>query len=536
MENRFGVKDLFLFLLLIVLIIMVALAMKQYDRQYLVLQGIKDRLDNQMSEMGTLHRDVQRLQAGGVARPAIPATAAATQASVDPFIYMKQAEAMPGYTQGDWFINAAPNSDKITPLLSGDTFGYAVQARVLDSLIQMDEKTLDWVPNVAVSWQVQDNTEAYFQYVRARKAKGATDEQIDQDPNVPWPAKVTYQLRPDVTFSDGQPLTADDVVWSFNWTMNPNVEAPRDRAYLNKIKSVTANGDYQVTFTMRKPYFDLLRLTGTIFILPRHFYEKFTPEQFNASTGLLLGSSAYRLENPTGWTPGQTVVLIRNERYWGEPPALDRIVYRVIDNDLARLTAFRNGEIDIYGDPTVYPAQAEPFKKLLGDANVVARTQHFVYDMPSDGYRYIAWNEQRGGKPSVFADKRVRQAMTMLIDRERICRDIWHGYAEPITGPFYPKGKQCDRNIKPWPFDVARAKQLLQEAGFVDDGSGALKTPDGGPFAFKLTYPSGLANYDEIALLLKDTFAKAGITLIPDPLDWSVFSDRMKNRNYEAIR
>jgi peptide/nickel transport system substrate-binding protein len=75
----------------------------------------------------------------------------------------------------------------------------------------------------------------------------------------------------------------------------------------------------------------------------------------------------------------------------------------------------------------------------------------------------------------------------------------------------------------------------LKEAGFIDDGTGVLKEPDGTPFQFKLTYPSGAATYDEMVLFIKDAMAKAGITVIPDPLDWSVFSDRLKNRNFEAI-
>jgi len=164
-------------------------------------------------------------------------------------------------------------------------------------------------------------------------------------------------------------------------------------------------------------------------------------------------------------------------------------LYRIIDNDLARLTSFRNGEIDIYGDALVDVARPEPYQKLLNDPTVLARTQHFEYDTPTGGYRFIGWNEQRNGKPTVFADKRVRQAMTMMIDRPRICSQIMRGYVIPVSGPFYVHGKQNNPSVQPWPFDVARAKALLKEAGFIDDGSGVLKEPDGTPFQFKMTYP-----------------------------------------------
>ena len=532
MENRFGIKDFLLFVLVILVIIMLALAMKQYDRQYQVLQTIQQQGEDQMHELTSIHRELTRLQTVAIA-PGTTPTVASTQSSTrNPFIYQKQAEAMPRYSPGDWYVNVGPNSDKMTPFVGGDTFSQAVQNRVLDTLCTLDEITLEQVPNVANSWQIQDNTKAYSDY---QKSKGETDDQIQQDPDAPSPATVTFQLRHDVVFSDGEPLTSDDVVWTFNWIMNPNVDAPRDRSGLSKIKKVVASGPYEVTFILGTPYFDPVGLCGGMFISPKHFYEKYSPEDFNKATGLLLGSGPYRMEDPTSWSPGKDVILYRNDRYWGEAPPFDHEVFRIIDNDLARLTAFRNGEVDIYGDPLLYPAQPEPYQKMLADPNILARTQHFEYATPTGGYRFIGWNEQHNGKPSVFADKRVRQAMTMLIDRDRICGEIMHGYAFSITGPFYPLSKQNNPDVKAWPFDIEKAKALLKEAGFTDDGSGVLKEPDGAPFQFKLTYPSGVANYEEMVLFIKDAMAKAGVTLTPDPLDWSVFSDRLKNRNYEAI-
>ena len=84
---------------------------------------------------------------------------------------------------------------------------------------------------------MQDNTQAYFDYVKARKAQGATAEEIAKDPATPSPESVTFELRQNVTFSDGQPLTADDVVWTYNWIMNPKVEAPRERATSRRSKA-----------------------------------------------------------------------------------------------------------------------------------------------------------------------------------------------------------------------------------------------------------------------------------------------------------
>jgi peptide/nickel transport system substrate-binding protein len=173
---------------------------------------------------------------------------------------------------------------------------------------------------------------------------------------------------------------------------------------------------------------------------------------------------------------------------------------------------------------------------MLKNEELLKRTQHYEYVSPRGGYSFVAWNEIRDGKPTCFADKRVRQAMTMLVDRQRMIDKIMLGYAVLATGPFSPASKQCDPTVQPWPFDVARAKQLLADAGFTKtNGDGILLGPDGQPFEFKLTYPTGSAIYDRVILALKDSYAKVGIKLDPDPLQWAIFTDRLDNKNFEAI-
>jgi peptide/nickel transport system substrate-binding protein len=336
-------------------------------------------------------------------------------------------------------------------------------------------------------------------------------------------------MRPGVRFSDGQPLTADDVVFSYEFIMNPAIAAPRARAYYSKIARVEKTAEDEVTFIYEEPYFLAFELAAGMDIMPRHFYGRFEPEQFNQSLGLLLGSGPYRLEDPEAWRPGQLIQLVRNERYWGVPPAFDRLVYREITHDIARMQAFRNGDTDQFG------ATPEQYIDMIRDQNLLARTHQFEYQNPIGGYRYIAWNQRQGEKPTRFADKRVRQALTMLLDRQRLIDEVMLGYAVLSTGPFNPLSRQFNPDIEPWPHDVARAEALLAEAGFVRGRDGVLRGSDGQPFRFRLTYPSGSANYERMVLLVKDSFARAGIVVDPDPLEWAVFTDRLNNRNFDAI-
>lgn len=525
MENRFGLKDLILSILLIALIASVWLAMKQFDRQWGVVRSINDKLDAQTRELAQLRRDVARVTTilnerppvtimsppptqpapapQASAQPADPApTPAPPQDRQDAFDRIRAARAQPGYAEGDWLVDAFSGGvAKVTPLLSGDVYASIVQDHVLDSLATRDPDTLEWKGVVARDWQISPD--------------GLT---------------ITFQLRENVTFSDGQPLTADDIVFTFNFIMDPSIDAPRQRAYYKTIASVTRTGPHEVVFKYHEPYFEAFALAASFAILPRHFYSAHSPKDFNQSVGLLLGSGPYRMEDPSAWKPGSLLQLVRNDRYWSVPPAFDRLIYKEINNDVARLTAFRNGDNDLF------PAQPEQYRLMLADQDLVSRTQHYEYLSPIGGYRFIAWNQQENGQPTRFADRRVRQAMTMLTDCQRLVQEVMLGYAVPATGPFNPKSKQSSPDVQPWPYDVDRAKRLLAEAGYQDrNGDGVLEATDGSPFQFKLTYPSGNANYEKMALFLKDSYARAGIILEPEPLEWSVFTDRLSNKNFLAI-
>jgi peptide/nickel transport system substrate-binding protein len=156
------------------------------------------------------------------------------------------------------------------------------------------------------------------------------------------------------------------------------------------------------------------------------------------------------------------------------------------------------------------------------------------------GYTYVGWNQVRtrdGNKtPTIFADKRVRQAMTMLLDRERIAREIYLGYATVASGPFAPKGPQSNPDIRPWPYDEARGKSLLSEAGLTDrNGDGVVEDASGKAFRFTLTYPSGNETVEKIILFMKDAYARAGIVMEPERVDWPVLVNKLNNSDFDAV-
>ena len=550
MENRFTVKDAFLFALVVVAIALIGMSMKQYDRQWTKIQELQNQnnaLTRDIVGLRDLVQDISQrpptpvviqnvLPAGGqtvapttqanaqitTVAPGAVASAANGGGAVpggpdsvvaagapadgednDPFKNIRAARAKPDFAQGDWMIyNFGTRIGRLTPLVNEDVYGSSVRARVLESLLTRDPYTLKFKPLLAESFDLS-----------------------------PDGLELRYKLRRNVSFSDGTPFTADDVIFTFDWIMNPIVDAARARSYLSEQGvSWEKVNDYEVLFRMKKPYFKFTEITGDQGIMSKRFYSQYSPTDYNEKTGLLIGTGPWRLRDPASWTPGTRIELVRNERYWGVKPAFNRIIYMEVEEEAPSTTMFQNGEID------VLPCTPEQFDRLKEDKKTAQTSQAFEYPSMLGGYTYIGWNLDRGGKPTAFADKRVRQAMTMLIDRERMAKEIWRGHARVARGPFSINGKQAAPDVEPWPYDPERAKKQLADLGFKDaNNDGVIDAPDGRPFKFELVYPSKSDVTQKIALFLKDSFARAGIVMEMAPTDWPTLLDRLNKRDFEAI-
>ena len=493
-------------------VVLLLLLMVQIDRQWQRMNDMTRIMQEQAEDIrrtrGVLRDLEQSLRAGvrlaGQDGQDGPARADAPRG--DAFDRARLASEQPGYASGDWLMLAFGTGLRtLTPLVSSDAYASEVQSYVIEPLIVRDPDTLEWKGLIAEDWQVSGD--------------GLT---------------ITFDLRRDVSFSDGVPLTARDVAFSYEFMMNEAIAAPRHRAYYAKIASVTALDEHRVQFVFAEPYFNSLSLAGSIDILAEHFYRRFLddPRAFNESRGLLLGTGPYRLSDPERWTPDQgRVELERNPRYWGPvDPPFERIVWRVIENDSARLTTFRNQDIDVYN------ARPREYQQLLDDAGLSARTHHFEYMSPTASYSYIAWNQMRGGQPSRFADPRVRQAMSHLTDVPRLIEEVFLGYAEAAVSPFSPRSPQHDPALMPVAFNVARAVELLREAGYADrNGDGVLEGPDGAPFEFELTFFQDSEDTRRMVLFLRDIYARAGVVLKPKPTEWSVMIENLQRKDFDAI-
>lgn len=503
MQKRFSPKDYTLFGILALLFLTLILIMYMIDRQWLKMSEIEQRVDEQTDDLREMRKAITKLSKGQI----VQSDATAALDDIPPsFRRAYEASQLPGYSEGDWLVQSfSSNIKTLTPLVSTDKYASDIQGLVQETLLTYDPDSLELIGHIAASWKISDD--------------GLT---------------ITYQMRDDVVFSDGVKLTAHDLVFSYKFAMTEAIAAPRQRAYYRKIKSVKALNDYSVEFVFIEPYYNSLLTSGTMEIMPKHFYKKYlkTPETYNESKGILLGSGPYRLKEPSSWSPDKGVVeLVRNERYWGPvSPPYKRLLWKIIENDSATLTTFRNGELDVYS------ARPLEYNKLLNDKALMRRVYNFDYMPPINGYFYIGWNQKRNDNNTLFSDKRVRQAMTYLTDRKKIIDEIYLGYGELAVSPFNPQSKQHNTSLMPRAYDVAKAKQLLQEAGFEDrDGDGVIENAQGQKLEFELVFPNNNEDLKRLVLLLKDLYARAGVVLKPKATEWPVMLETTETRDYDAM-
>ena len=511
MQKRFSSKDFIIYIFLTLIVLLLLLAMYQVDRQWDKLTKLEQSFSAQSKDIGGLRTSLAGLdkkieQGVMVATTSGNATKSNKNAVPESFKRAYAATQKEDYASGDWKTNSFTSTLKtLTPLVANEADASSVQNYVLETLITRNPDTLEQSGLLAKSWIISDDG-----------------------------LVITFQMHNNIVFSDGEPMTAEDVVFTFDFTYNKDIKAPAQQAFFEPIKSVKAAGKYEVVFTFKRPYFEALGMAGGMEILPKHFYEKYLGdlEAFNTSKGLLLGSGPYKLTDPTNWSSDEGGVdLVKNPRYWGAvQPPYDKIVWRVIENASARLTTYRNGDLDAYG------ARPVEYKKLKNDEQITGISHNFEYMSPRAGYSYLAWNQLKDGKKTIFADKRIRQAMTYLTDREKINKDIYLGYAEVAMSPFSPRSKQHDTSLSPRKPDLKKALALLKEAGYEDrNGDQVLENAEGEDFEFELTYAQSNEDTGRTALLLKDMYARAGVKLIPKPTEWPVMIEMLNKKTFDVI-
>ena len=347
---------------------------------------------------------------------------------------------------------------------------------------------------------------------------------------------IEFKLRPNVEFHDGHILDAGDVKFTYEAILNPKNLSPRIADY-EPVKTVEVIDPRTLRIVYKRLYSPALN-TWAMGILPEHLLNA----EVLKKEALRLGKDPQTFSmrqsefnrNPVGsgpfvfreWKSDQYIQLDRFEAYWEVPPNYKKYFFRIIPDPLTQEMEFYAGTLDVYGGGSpphgIPPHQNKRFQK---DPR---------YQSISDtafGFSYIGYNMRR--KP--FDDIRVRRALTMAIDVDKIIEYVLYGQGERITGPFVKQTDYYNHGIAPPPYDTAGALKLLAEAGWSRNQEGWLEK-DGKRFEFTLITNNGNDRRKSILAIAQDAWKQIGIDVRTDLLEWSVFiQERVNKLDFDAL-
>lgn len=315
------------------------------------------------------------------------------------------------------------------------------------------------------------------------------------------PKEWVLTLHKGVTFHDGEPFNAAVVKWNVERVIKPGFQ---DYAYLSPLSGAQVINDYTVKITTKDVYPTFPSLMSLFMMVPPTYFEKVGQAGFNKAP---VGTGPYEF---VSWNKGSSLTVKANPHYWNDvrAPTWNRVTWRIIPDSGARVSALFAGEVDVLKDlPT------DDFARVNADPNLKAE---WIRSLRTPYIGFFPKSPKEGAKP--FNDVRVRQAVNYAVDMDSIIKALYNGMAFRTATLMTPDFPGYDPNVKPYPYDPAKAKQLLTEAGYPNGFKVAFETWSAGPAPQPVELAQAIASY----------LAKVGIDASVQPTDLaSAFKDQL---------
>jgi peptide/nickel transport system substrate-binding protein len=434
--------------------------------------------------------------------------------------------------KGEWIvIHELSDPEGLNPLITSDASANAIFSRVYEKLLEQDFETTDLYPVLAASRPtISDDHLTY-----------------------------TFTLREGARFSDGKPLTAKDVVFSYKVVKNPLItDGAALRNYYESVQDVVAPDDKTVVITMSKPYFLAEYFLGGLWIIPKHIFDPkgltdrytfaetndmakaqansamkefatwYNTPEVKRDVKLNVGSGPYIFDE---WRTGESLTLRRNDSYWNagkdkwNPAYAEKLVYKVVNDRNSAVVSLKNGELDFM--------EYVPAAKYTDEIDTVATPFLRKRPFQTQAYTYIGFNMDR----AVLSDALVRKGIAHCLDRDALIKQVVRGLATGVNSPIYHERPEYDRSIPSIPYDPATARELFGAAGWSDtDGDGFLDKVISGQktsLAFTMVINAGNESREAIAVTLAEDLRKVGVKMEIRKLEWSVFLENLRTRNFD---
>lgn len=390
---------------------------------------------------------------------------------------------------GDLIIGNVSAPTLFNPMFSTDVPSRTIEGFIFDQLTSIDEN-LEPAPGLAEKWEHSED-------------------------GLSW----TFHLREGVTWHDGEPFTAEDVVFSYSIPMHEDYTGPR-ASYFAKIDSLVADDDYTLTIKLKEPDAKFLFQTTVYRILPKHILgdvpiADMAEAEFNTKNP--IGTGPFKFAE---WAQGQYVKVVANDDYWDGRPYLDSVTYKIVPDANALLAQYQAGDIDF-----MRVSQSDmPTVEAL-----IAKGQAQLHKVPDLQYNFIGYDLRN----PLFEDKRVRQALTHALNREEILETLVFGDGEISNSPGLPFSWAYNKDVPVFEYNPEKARQLLDEAGWKPGNDGILEK-DGLRFSFTIKSGQGRLVREQITQVAQQQWKEVGIEVTPMIIEWSAFTDQLNKHDFDA--
>lgn len=430
---------------------------------------------------------------------------------------IKNLEPTIGVEGGELKRSLSGDAKTLNPVMAQETSSTAIIGLLFNGLTKTNVKTLLPEPDLAEKWEVNKDGTVWI-----------------------------FHLR-DAKWFDGKPVSADDVVFTYNQIYyNPNIPSSAKDVLTVEGKpfKVEKVDDKTVKFTLPKPFAVFLNAVSQP-ILPKHVLEKSVKEgkfpstwTVNTDPTQIIGTGPYRLVK---YVQGQYIIYERNPYYWEKDEKGQKLPYivsiksQIIKDPDVSLVKFLSGESDIYG------VRATDLSKLLENAKKGDYTIYNLGATPSTLFLFFNQNPKapiEKYKLKWFQNTKFRQAISYAVDREGIKNIVYNGLATPIYTAVTPADRRLyDESFYPkYPYNLQKAKEILLSIGFKEGKDGFLYDSEGHKLSFTLITNAGNKEREAIGNILKEDLRKMGIEVNFQGLDFNnLVSKLMSNYDFEAV-
>ncbi|WP_299227451.1 ABC transporter substrate-binding protein [Sulfurihydrogenibium sp.] len=430
---------------------------------------------------------------------------------------IKNLEPAIGVEGGELKRSLSADAKTLNPVMAQETSSTAIIGMLFNGLTKTNIKTLLPEPDLAEKWEVNKDGTVWI-----------------------------FHLR-DAKWFDGKPVSADDVVFTYNQIYyNPNITSSAKDVLTVEGKpfKVEKVDDKTVKFTLPKPFAVFLNAVSQP-ILPKHILEKSVKEgkfpstwTVNTDPKQIIGTGPYKLAK---YVQGQYVIYERNPYYWEKDEKGQKLPYivsiksQIIKDPDVSLVKFLSGESDIYA------VRATDLSKLLENAKKGDYTIYNLGATPSTLFLFFNQNPKapiEKYKLKWFQNTKFRQAISYAVDREGIKNIVYNGLATPIYTAVTPADRRLyDENYYPkYPYNLQKAKEILLSIGFKEGKDGYLYDNEGHKLSFTLITNAGNKEREAIGNILKEDLRKIGIEVNFQGLDFNnLVSKLMSNYDFEAV-